>query len=201
MDSKFLVPDRPLTWLITGCSSGFGLALTRIAQKNGHDVIATSRNPQKHPELQREIEDGGGRWLALDVDDPQSGDMIQTLETSGIAIDVLVNNAGWSIHGPAESFTEEETRAQMETVFFGPYRLMRAVTPFMRERRTGIIVNISSGAGLEGRESMGIYAAAKAAMDGKYDQKLGASAPTDFGPNQVLAKFSPKKLHRLVFAY
>ncbi|KAK1984973.1 hypothetical protein LZ30DRAFT_709822 [Colletotrichum cereale] len=166
MDIRLIVPDRPLTWLITGCSSGFGLALTRIAQRNGHNVIATSRNPSKHPELQREIENGGGRWLALDVDDPQSGEMIQKLEASGTAIDVLVNNAGWSIHGPAESFTEEETRAQMETVFFGPYRLMRAATPFMRERKTGVIVNISSGAGLEGRESMGIYAAAKAGMDG-----------------------------------
>ncbi|KAK2024411.1 NAD(P)-binding protein [Colletotrichum zoysiae] len=166
MDNKLIVPDRPLTWLITGCSSGFGLALTRIAQKNGHNVIATSRNPSKHPELQREIENAGGRWLTLDVDDPESGEVIRKLEASGTAIDVLVNNAGWSIHGPAESFTEEEVRAQMETIFFGPYRLMRAVTPFMRERRTGIIVNISSGAGLEGRESMGIYAAAKAGMDG-----------------------------------
>ncbi|WYZ33725.1 hypothetical protein EsH8_I_000001 [Colletotrichum jinshuiense] len=166
MSNKLVVPNRPLTWLITGCSSGFGLALTRIAQRCDHHVIATSRNPQKTPELVREIESSGGRWLTLDVDNPNSGDLIEELETRGTAIDVLVNNAGWSIHGPSEGFTEEETRSQMETVFFGPYRLMRATAPFMRERRSGIIINISSGAGLEGRESMGIYAAAKAAMDG-----------------------------------
>ncbi|OHE91574.1 retinol dehydrogenase 8 [Colletotrichum orchidophilum] len=166
MSQQLTVPKRPLTWLITGCSSGFGLAFTRLAQKHGHIVIATSRNPQKTPDLAHEVQNGGGRWLSLDVDDLNSGDLLADLEKGGTVIDVLVNNAGWSIHGPAEGFTEEETRAQMNTVFFGPYRLMRAVAPFMRERRSGIIVNISSGAGLEGRESMGIYAAAKAAMDG-----------------------------------
>ncbi|KAI8302184.1 hypothetical protein K4K61_008164 [Colletotrichum sp. SAR11_59] len=166
MSNQLLVPNKPLTWLITGCSSGFGLALTRIALINGHHVIATSRNPQKNPELVEEVEKAGGRWLRLDVDDLRSGDVVNDLEKNGTAIDVLVNSAGWSIHGPAEGFTEEETRAQMDTVFFGAYRLMRAVAPLMRERRSGAIVNISSGAGLEGRESMAVYAAAKAAMDG-----------------------------------
>ncbi|KAF3802850.1 Sulfoquinovose 1-dehydrogenase [Colletotrichum gloeosporioides] len=166
MSNQLLVPNRPLTWLITGCSSGFGLALTRIALNNGHHVIATSRNPQKTPELVEEVKKAGGRWLRVDVDDLKSGDVVNDLEKNGTAIDVLVNSAGWSIHGPAEGFTEEETRAQMDTVFFGTYRLMRAVAPHMRERRSGAIVNISSGAGLEGRESMAVYAAAKAAMDG-----------------------------------
>ena len=73
---------------------------------------------------------------------------------------------GWSVHGPVESFPEEEVRRQMETVFFGPYRLIRAVLPYMRQRRQGLILNISSGAAIGGRESMGIYAASKAAMDG-----------------------------------
>ncbi|KAK1690524.1 hypothetical protein BDP55DRAFT_543720 [Colletotrichum godetiae] len=179
MSRPLAVPNRPLTWLITGCSSGFGLALTRLAQQHGHAVIATSRNPQKTPDLVREVQDGGGRWLSLDVDDLNSGDIITDLEKAGIHIDVLVNNAGWSIHGPAEGFTEEETRSQMDTVFFGPYRLMRALAPLMRERRSGIIVNISSGAGLEGRESMGVYAAAKAAMDGV--SKVLAKEMTPFG--------------------
>jgi NAD(P)-dependent dehydrogenase (short-subunit alcohol dehydrogenase family) len=56
----------------------------------------------------------------------------------------------------------------MELLYFGPYRLIRAVVPYMRKRRFGVIVNMSSGAGLEGRPSMGIYAAAKAALDGEF---------------------------------
>ncbi|KAF4463620.1 hypothetical protein FALBO_9552, partial [Fusarium albosuccineum] len=105
-------------------------------------------------------------WLTLDVDDPNGGLVIEKLETEGAEIDILVNNAGWSIHGPVESFSEDEARRQMETVFFGPYRLIRAVLPRMRQRRRGLILNIGSGAGVGGRESMGIYAASKAAMDG-----------------------------------
>lgn len=85
-------------------------------------------------------------------------------------MDVLVNNAGWSIHQAAEHLTDAEVRAQLETVFFGPYRLARAVLPGMRRRRFGVVVTVSSGAALEGRESMAAYAAAKAAMDGEFHQ-------------------------------
>ncbi|KAL2138824.1 hypothetical protein VTI28DRAFT_6187 [Corynascus sepedonium] len=81
-------------------------------------------------------------------------------------IDVLVNNAGYSIYAPVESFTEEEIQAQTETVYFGPFRLIRFVLPYMRKRRFGIIVNMSSGAALEGRDGMSAYATAKAALDG-----------------------------------
>lgn len=158
----------PLTWLITGASSGFGLALTRLALSNGHKVIATSRNPARNPDLVSEVETQGGQWLKLDVDDPNCGSVIENLEAQGTTINVLVNNAGWSIHGPLESFLEDEVRSQMETVYFGPYRLIRAVLPHMRSRRQGLIINISSGASINGRESMGIYGASKAAMDCKY---------------------------------
>ena len=158
----------PLTWFITGASSGFGLALTRLALSNGHKVIATSRDPSRNPNLVAEVESQGGRWLALDVDDQDSGSLIRDLEhRQNTAIDILVNNAGWSIHGPAESFSEEEVRRQMETIYFGPYRLIRAVLPQMRMRRRGLILTISTGASVNGRDSMGIYGASKAAMDSK----------------------------------
>ncbi|KAL2166078.1 hypothetical protein VTG60DRAFT_3312 [Thermothelomyces hinnuleus] len=166
MAATFNTPNRPLTWLITGCSSGFGLSLARLVQSKGHNLIATSRNPARTPDLVAEVEKAGGKWLALDVDDKDSAKVIENLEAGGQEIDVLVNNAGYSLYAPAESFTEEEIRAQTETVYFGPYRLIRAVLPHMRKRRFGVIVNMSSGAALEGRDSMGVYAAAKAALDG-----------------------------------
>ncbi|KAK1710594.1 uncharacterized protein BDZ83DRAFT_723991 [Colletotrichum acutatum] len=118
----------PLTWLITGCSSGFGLALIKLAEKQGHTIIATSHKPQKTPDL-----------LPLDVNDLNSGDLIMDLEKANTLIDIL------SIYSP------------IDTVFFRPYRLIR--------RNSGIIVNISSGARLEGRESIGVYIATKAIID------------------------------------
>lgn len=157
----------PLTWLITGASSGFGLALARLAQAKGHNVIATSRDPSRIPELVSEIEGKGGQWLKLDVDDREAPQLIEKLEGEGTAIDVLVNNAGRSLHGPVESITEDEARSQMETAYFGPYRLIKAVVPRMRARRRGLILNFGSGAGVDGRDSMGPYAAGKAAMDSK----------------------------------
>ena len=76
-----------------------------------------------------------------------------------------MNNAGSAIIGGVEVLGDDELRSQMELLFFGPARLIRAVLKGMRERRFGVVVNISSGAGLEGREGMGAYASAKAALD------------------------------------
>jgi NAD(P)-dependent dehydrogenase (short-subunit alcohol dehydrogenase family) len=67
---------------------------------------------------------------------------------------------------PNETFAEDEIRAQMESVYFGPLRLMRAVLPHMNKRRFGVIVNVSSGAALEARDSMDAYAGVKAELDG-----------------------------------
>lgn len=165
---RFTTPQRPLTWLITGCSSGLGLAIARQAQSNGHKVIATSRNPGKTPALVQEIESKGGNWTQLDLDDPNNGSVIDLLEAESHQIDVLVNNAGFALLQVAEHIREDEVRAQFETVFFGPYRITRAVLPYMRRRRFGIIVNISTGSSLEARETMAVYGAAKAAFDGGY---------------------------------
>lgn len=151
-----------------------GLALARAVHASpiGHTLIATSRDPSRTPDLISELTPSSSsthKWLPLDIDHPTAALELSTLlEAEGIEVDVLVNNAGWSIHQAAEQFTDDEVRSQFETVFFGPYRLTRAVLPGMRRRRFGVVVNISSGAALEGRETMAAYAAAKAAMDGEY---------------------------------
>ncbi|KAK5625203.1 hypothetical protein RRF57_000919 [Xylaria bambusicola] len=179
--------NKPLTWLITGSSSGFGLALTRLAQAKGHNVIATSRNPDRTPELVDEVVGRGGRWLRLELEDLESGKIIDGLEAEGTHIDVLINTAAMSISGPLESFTEAEARKQMDTNFFGPYRLVRAVTPYMRRRRSGMIVNFSSGAGLEAMHSLGVYGASKAALDGAYEEQY-SSIQTEWTEDGVLHK-------------
>lgn len=137
-----------------------------MAQANGHNVLATSRNPARTPELVSEITAKGGEWIRLDQDEPDCGQVIEDLEARGVAIDVLANVAATSMTGPVESFDESEVRRVMETNFFGPYRLMRAAVPHMRKRRSGMVVNFSSGAGMEANLSLGVYGASKAALDG-----------------------------------
>jgi NAD(P)-dependent dehydrogenase (short-subunit alcohol dehydrogenase family) len=166
MSASFTTHKQRLTWLITGCSSGFGLSLTRFAQAGGHRVIASSRNPSASPDLVAEVESKGGKWIQLDVNNPESAQVIEDLEKSGHKIDVLVNNAGFCIFSPIETSAEEEHRSQMESMYFGPLRLIRTVLPHMRKRRFGTIVNMSSGAALDGNPSMGGYAGAKAGLDG-----------------------------------
>lgn len=97
---------KPLVWLITGCSSGFGTSLAFIALKAGHKVIATSRTPSKTPDLVNQVEDLGGLWLPLDV--TGSREHLQKVIDEGTKkfgrIDVLVNNAGIGILGALEDF-------------------------------------------------------------------------------------------------
>jgi short-subunit dehydrogenase len=159
--------SKPLRWLITGCSSGFGLALARIAQAKGHHVIATSRNPARTPELVDEIKSKGGRWEALDLQDPSCGKVIEDLEKEGLPIDVLVNNAGMSFFCPTDVLEETDLKQLFETNFFGPWRLIKAAGPHMRQRRTGTVVNISSGGSIRTHACFSAYGSSKAALDGK----------------------------------
>ncbi|KAI0144119.1 putative short-chain oxidoreductase [Hypoxylon sp. NC0597] len=178
--ATFTKPNRPLTWLITGASSGFGESLARLVLAGGHNLIATSRNPSRTPDFVAEVNAReGSKWVKLDVDDRDSDKLIESLEASGHKIDVLVNNAGYCIYGPMETLIEDEVRAHMDTLYFGPIRLIRAVLPHMRKRRYGVIVNISSGAALDGKESMGAYAGAKAGLDGM--SKVLAKEVAPFG--------------------
>jgi len=89
MAATYTIPKRTLTFLITGCSSGFGLSLTRIAQAGGHTVIATSRNLPKNSELKEEIESKGGRWVQLDVDSRDSTKVVEEIEQSGLEIEFV----------------------------------------------------------------------------------------------------------------
>lgn len=140
------------TWFITGCSSGFGWALAKLALSQGHNVIATSRNPQKTPDLVKEVQASPrGRWLTLDM--CASTDVIKRVvhdaEAAFGGIDVVVNNAGYSLLGAWENISEEDAKKEFETNVWGPQKVMKAVIPGMRDRHSGTIVNITSIAGID----------------------------------------------------
>lgn len=152
-------------WLITGCSSGFGFALARYVARRGHKVIATSRNPAKSPEQVSEIEALGGKWQPLDVTSTNLETEVEAAESVHGRIDVLVNNAGYSVLGAVEDVSDQDAAAQMEANFMGPFRLMKGVLPGMRARKSGTILNISSAQGLCPSPVCGIYAASKGALE------------------------------------
>ena len=151
--------------VITGCSSGFGLATALAFARRGDSVWATMRNPADAGDLSAavEAEHLQLRTLPLDVTDDASvkAAVDHVLEAEG-RIDVLVNNAGVAHMGAVESLGIDDARGVFETNVFGQVRMIQAVLPGMRERGEGVIVNISSVAGrLPASPANWAYAASK----------------------------------------
>jgi NAD(P)-dependent dehydrogenase (short-subunit alcohol dehydrogenase family) len=142
--------------LITGCSTGIGRAAAVELTKRGHDVVATARRPESIADL-----DVAGH-VALDVDSDES---VRAAIGAAGEIDVLVNNAGFEISGPGELMPMDQVRAMFETNFFGTLRTMQAVIPQMRERGSGVIVNLSSLAGRVSQPYGHFYSATKHAVE------------------------------------
>ncbi|KAK5052674.1 hypothetical protein LTR84_002540 [Exophiala bonariae] len=161
--------SMPPTWLITGCSSGFGLALARYILVQGHNVIATSRNPSKSPEAVSEITgQDNGRWLTFDVTWSKSAIdtfMQQAWNEFDSGIDFLVNNAGYSVLGAAEDIPEAAAKQQFEVNFWGAVRTTQAILPLMRSVGKGTIINMSSVAGIDPLPTCAIYSASKFALE------------------------------------
>ena len=152
--------------LITGCSSGIGLETALAFARRGDTVAASMRNPVGGAdELQRRAKEEGLEVdvVALDVtDDGSVSAAVRDVETRLGPIDVLVNNAGVGYSGPVETIDEARARAVMETNFWGPFRLIRAVLPSMRSRQSGVIINVSSTAGrVPGSGYNALYCASK----------------------------------------
>ena len=146
------------TVLITGCSSGFGLEAARYFNDRDWHVVATMRTPREDalrpsPTLQ---------VMQLDVTNPES--IRRAIETAG-PIDVLVNNAGFGAPAPFELTSRETVRALFETNTFGTIAMMQAVLPQMRERKSGVIVNVSSSVTLKPLPLVSMYRASKAAVN------------------------------------
>jgi NAD(P)-dependent dehydrogenase (short-subunit alcohol dehydrogenase family) len=155
--------------LVTGTSTGIGLATAVTLARGGHTVFATMRNPAGGAAEIHSIADTEKlpvTVLAMDVDDDASvrAGVAQALSQAG-RIDVLVNNAGIAVHGSVEELPLAEFRRVMETNFFGALRCIQAVVPGMRERRHGCIVNVTSVAGRIAISPQAPYAASKWALE------------------------------------
>ena len=158
------VNTKKPVWFITGCSTGFGHELAIQTLARGFRVVVTARKPA---EVEALAATGEALILKLDVTDQRQIDAaIKAAEEKFGGIDVLVNNAGIGYFAAIEEGEENEVRRMFEINVFGMSRMIQAVLPGMRKRRTGYIVNISSLAGLRSAPALGFYNATKFAVEG-----------------------------------
>ena len=195
------------TVLITGCSSGFGKITAEILASAGYHVFATMRGVEA-----KNAENAGNltAWaeaqavpldvLELDVTDDASVDraVSKILDRAGY-IDVVINNAGIGANGLIECYTVDQARSIFEVNTLGPIRVNRAVLPTMRERRSGLLIYLTSAAGRLYLPALGIYSATKYALEAlseSYAEELRplgidsvsvepGAFPTDVGVNSV----------------
>ncbi|WP_436535729.1 SDR family oxidoreductase [Actinoplanes sp. HUAS TT8] len=162
--------------LITGAGRGMGVDIAKAALSAGYSVVATGRDPER-------VEKAIGfaenlLTVRLDVTDPVSAAAAVRAAVDRFGrVDVLVNNAGNFVAGFFEEITPDAFRAQVETNLFGPLNVTRAVLPVMRERRSGLVVTISSTAGIGGLEFCSAYAAAKFGLEGWMESLAPEVAP------------------------
>jgi NAD(P)-dependent dehydrogenase (short-subunit alcohol dehydrogenase family) len=172
-------------WFITGAGRGMGVDIAKAALAAGHAVVATARNTDTVTAALGQDED----LLAvkLDVTDPADAQAaVQAAVERFGRVDVLVNNAGNFYAGFFEEITPQSFRAQVETTLFGPMNVTRAVLPVMRAQRSGLVVAISSTAGLVGQEFCTAYAAAKFGVEGWIESLAPEVAP--FGIRTMLVE-------------
>ncbi|RKH73960.1 SDR family NAD(P)-dependent oxidoreductase [Corallococcus aberystwythensis] len=154
-------------WFVTGASSGIGAGVVRAALEAGDRVVATARNVEK---LRSAIGVQAGERLAFVPLDVTKEEQAQQAVAAAVGqfgrIDVLVNNAGYSLIGNLESLTPAQIEQQFATNFYGVLHVLRAVLPVMRRQRSGRIFNVSSMAGVIGYATVGAYAATKFAVEG-----------------------------------
>jgi NAD(P)-dependent dehydrogenase (short-subunit alcohol dehydrogenase family) len=164
-------------WLITGAGRGMGADIARAALAAGHAVVATGRDTGTIAAALGQ-DDDDLLAVRLDVTDPADAEAAvrAAVERFG-RIDVLVNNAGNFYAGFFEEISPQDFRAQVDTTLFGPLNVTRAVLPVMRAQRSGLVVAISSTAGITGQEFCTAYAAAKFGVEGWIESLTPEVAP------------------------
>ena len=154
-------------WFVTGAGSGIGAATARAALKAGDRVVATGRNLDKVRNALRDVAGDSLAFVQLDVtSEAQAKAAVEAAIKAYGRIDVLVNNAGYSLLGNLEELSASEIEQLISTNFYGVMHVMRAALPVMRKQRSGRIINVSSLAGIVGFKHCGAYSAAKFAVEG-----------------------------------
>jgi NAD(P)-dependent dehydrogenase (short-subunit alcohol dehydrogenase family) len=153
-------------WFITGGSTGFGKELAELLLEKGDGVVATFRQAAQADAFTVRAA-GRGRGVVADVSDEGQ---VKAAVAAGIEalghLDVVVNNAGYGSLGAVEAIDDAEVQRQFDVNVFGPLRVVRAVLPHLRSRRSGHILNITSIGGLQGMPAAGIYNGSKFALEG-----------------------------------
>jgi NAD(P)-dependent dehydrogenase (short-subunit alcohol dehydrogenase family) len=170
-------------WFITGSTSGFGRALVDAARQRGEHVVAAARRPDALADITGE----DVLVVGLDVTDPEAiaPSLDAAVKRFG-RIDVLVNSAGVGYVGALEEMSLADVRSVMETMFFGPAALTRAVLPYMRLQGSGAIVQISSMGGQVTAPGYSAYCAAKFALEGLSEAVAAEVAP--FGVRMLIVE-------------
>jgi NADP-dependent 3-hydroxy acid dehydrogenase YdfG len=167
----------PLTWFITGASSGIGLALAQAAGRRGDNVVALARKPEGLTPLTDEL---GGRVLTDGVDVTDQG-QVQRAVTAAVErfgrIDVVANNAGYGVFGAVEEATDAQARGIFDTNVHGVLNVLRATLPVLRAQGSGHVLQGSSYFGQTAHAGVGLIAATKYAVEGLTDALAGELAP------------------------
>ncbi len=153
------------TWLITGVGEGLGKALAAQALARGDRVAGTARAASTVAAFEATAP-GRAFGYALDLrDDACIAEVGAHAEAALGGVDILINNAGYGLVGAVEESSAAEVRDQFEVNVFGQLAMIRAILPFMRARRAGLIVNITSVSGLATWAGTGVYCASKFALE------------------------------------
>ena len=186
--------------LITGGSSGIGKSIGEYLTDKGFIVYGTSRFPEKYSSSKFPI-------IKLDVTLSTSiNECVSELISKTGQIDVLVNNAGVGITGPLEEIPMEEMKRNFETNLFGPINMINAVLPYMREQKSGQILNITSIAGYMGLPFRGIYSASKGALElitesYRMELKLFGITMSNVAPGDFATNIAAGRYHAPVLEY
>ena len=159
------MPDEPRKWWITGVSSGLGKAIAAAALARG-DMVAGTVRREADLEVFEALAPGRAIGFLLDVTDSAAvRKTAAVIEDRTGGIDILVNNAGYGLIGAIEEASADEIRAQFDVNVFGAIEVIQAILPFMRKRKSGHILNVTSVSGLAPWMGTGIYGATKYALE------------------------------------